>query len=132
MKKILLYSAASLLMFSSCALNINDDPNHANVGDVTPDLVLPSAENFIANALGDQMFTYAGFFAQYFEQRPEANQYNNFAELHLDEGSDTFDRCYRNIYAGAFADIDNILSKNVNGADTYACKVLRMGIPTLS
>lgn len=126
MKKILLYSAASLLMFSSCALNINDDPNHANVGDVTPDLVLPSAENFIANALGDQMFTYAGFFAQYFEQRPEANQYNNFAELHLDEGSDTFDRCYRNIYAGAFADIDNILSKNVNGADTYACKVLRM------
>ncbi|MDD7317839.1 MAG: SusD/RagB family nutrient-binding outer membrane lipoprotein [Prevotella sp.] len=126
MKKILLYSAASLLMFSSCALNINDDPNYATGGDVTPDLILPSAENYIANALGDQMFTYAGFFAQYFEQRPENNQYNNYAELHLDEGSNTFDRCYNNIYAGAFADIDDIMSKTNNPADVYVCKVLRM------
>lgn len=126
MKKILLYSAASLLMFSSCALNINDNPNYATGDDVTPDLVLPSAENYIANALGDQMFTYAGFFAQYFDQRPEANQYNNLAELNLDESSNTIDRCYRNIYAGAFADINDILSKTNVPADIYVCKVLRV------
>ena len=125
MKKILLYSTAGLLMLSSCALNINDDPNNATGGDVTADLVLPSAENYIADALGDQMFNYAGFFAQYFEQRPEANQYNDLAELNLNESSNLIDRCYRNIYSGAFADIDDILSKTDNTADVFVCKVLR-------
>lgn len=126
MKKILLYATAALLTLSSCSFDINEDPNYPKNKDVTTDLVLPSAENFIADALGDQMFTYAGFFAQYFEQRPEANQYNDLAELHLDEGSNTLDRTYRNLYAGALQDLQDIISRNTNTADLFACTVLRV------
>ena len=37
----------------------------------------------IADCIGDQMFNYGGFFAQYFEQAPTANQYNKLAELDI-------------------------------------------------
>lgn len=125
MKKTLIYAAAGLLLLCSCDFDINEDPNYPKDKDVTTDLVLPSAENYIADALGDQMFTYAGFFAQYFEQRPEANQYNDLAELHLDEGSNTLDRTYRNLYAGALQDLKDIMERNTNTADRFACTVLR-------
>ena len=126
MKKILLFTAAAgLLALSSCDLDINDNPNYPSPDDVTVDLMFPSVENFVADAVGDQMFNYAGFFSQYFEQMPEANQYNNIAELHLDEGSNLFDRCYRNLYAGALQDIEDILSRDNNTSDIFACKVLR-------
>ena len=125
MKKIILYVAAGLLMLSSCDLDINENPNYPKGSDVTTDLVLPAAENFIADALGDQMFTYSGFFAQYFDQRPEANQYNNYAELHLDEGSNILDRTYRNLFAGAFQDLADIVSRDKNTANAFACTVLR-------
>ena len=73
MKKIyLLLTFAAVLSLSSCNLDINDDPNYPSSTDVTPDLVFPAAENAVAAAVGDAMFNYGGFFAQYFEQRPEA------------------------------------------------------------
>lgn len=124
MKKILVYSAACLLALSSCDMDINDNPNYPNNGDVTPTLVFPSVENALAAVPGDAMFTNAGFFAQYFEQRPEANQYNDEAELHFDESSSLFDRCYRTIYAGAMMDIKDVESKTNNKADLFACKVM--------
>ena len=126
MKKILLFTAvAGLLALSSCDLDINDNPNYPSGNDVTVDLMFPAVENAVADAVGDQMFNYAGFFAQYFEQMPEANQYNDLAELHLDEGSNLFDRCYRSLYAGALQDIEDILSRDENTSDIFACKVLR-------
>ncbi len=125
MKKILLVSAMSALMLTSCNLDINDNPNYPGGGDVTPDLIFPAVENSIADALGDAMFTYSGFFAQYFEQRPETNQYNDLAELNIDESSDTFWRCYRNIFAQALQDINNIKAKDSNTADLFACTVMR-------
>ncbi|MBP3737837.1 MAG: SusD/RagB family nutrient-binding outer membrane lipoprotein [Muribaculaceae bacterium] len=126
MKKIFLFTAAAgLLALSSCNLDINDDPNYPSGGSVTVDLMFPAVENSVADAVGDQMFNYAGFFSQYFEQLPEANQYNDIAELHLDESSNLFDRCYRNLYAGAMADIEDILSRDNNTSDIFACKVLR-------
>ncbi|MBQ7690337.1 MAG: SusD/RagB family nutrient-binding outer membrane lipoprotein [Muribaculaceae bacterium] len=126
MKKILLFTAAAgLLALSSCDLDINDNPNYPTGSDVTVDLMFPAVENAVADVVGDQMFNYSGFFAQYFEQMPEANQYNDLAELHLDEGSNLFDRCYRNLYAGALQDIEDILSRDNNTSDIFACKVLR-------
>lgn len=125
MKKIFIITVAAALGLSSCNLNVNDNPNYPSSDDVTPDLVFPAAENAIADVLGDQMFNYAGFFAQYFEQRPEANQYNVLAELNLDESSNLFDRCYRTLYAGALADIKDITDRIDNTSDLYACTVLR-------
>jgi len=125
MKKIFLYTIASALLLTGCDLDINDDPNYPSSEDVTPALVFPAAENAIATCIGDQMFNYGGFFAQYFEQMPTANQYNDLAELNLDESSDLFTRCYRTLYAGALLDIKDVLDRTENTADIYACTVLR-------
>ena len=126
MKKIYLFlTFAAVLSLSSCNLDINEDPNYPSSSDVTPDLVFPAAENAVAAAVGDAMFNYGGFFAQYFEQRPEANQYNDEAELNLDESSNLFDRCYRTLYAGALADIKNVMDRTENKSDLFACTVLR-------
>ncbi len=126
MKKIFLFlTVTAVLGLTSCNLDINDDPNYPSSGDVTPDLVFPAAENAIATAVGDAMFNYGGFFAQYFEQRPEANQYNNEAELNIDESTNLFDRCYRTLYAGALADIKDVMDRTANTSDLFACTVLR-------
>lgn len=125
MKKIYLFAAAGLMMLSSCSLDINEDPNYPSNSDVTADLVFPAIENSIATAVGDQMFNYAGFFVQYWDQMPTANQYNTLAELDLDEGSDLFNRCYSNLYAQALEDVEDVLSKTQNTSDIFAAKVLR-------
>ena len=125
MKKINVLAAAGLLMLSSCDLDINQDPNYATGAQITPELQFPSVISAIADASGDQMFNYGGFFAQYFEQMPEANQYNDIAELNIDESKDVFNRCYNNIYAGALMDIEDIKTKTTNTANLFACQVMR-------
>ena len=126
MKKINVLAAAGLLMLSSCDLDINQDPNYATGAQITPELQFPSVISAIADASGDQMFNYSGFFAQYFEQMPEANQYNDLAELNIDESKDIFNRCYSNIYAGALMDIEDIKTKTTNPSDLFACQVMRV------
>ena len=125
MKKIYLLAAAGLMMLSSCDLDINENPNSPSNSDVTADLVFPAIENSIATSVGDQMFNYAGFFAQYWDQMPTANQYNDLAELNLDEGSDLFRRCYQNLFAQALEDVEDVLAKTDNTSDIFAAKVLR-------
>ena len=126
MKKIfLLMFAAGMMALTSCDLDINENPNFPSSSSITADLMFPAVENSIADVLGDQMFNYGGFFAQYFEQAPTANQYNDLAELNIDEGSDLFNRCYSLLYAGALADIKDIMTKTDNKSDLFACTVMR-------
>ena len=123
MKKYI-YIAASLLL-GACSLDINENPNFPASADISADLIFPAVENGLAACIGDQMFNYGGFFAQYFEQMPEANQYNDLAEYNLDEGSNLFDRCYRTLYAGVLQDVNEVLAKTDNAADQFAATVLR-------
>ncbi|MGN0069691.1 MAG: SusD/RagB family nutrient-binding outer membrane lipoprotein [Prevotella sp.] len=127
MKKLFLYSATAAFMMTlaSCDLDINDNPNYPANGDVNPTLEFPAVENAIAVVPGDQMFTLGGFFVQYFDQRPEMNQYNTIAELHFDESSDLYNYCYRALYAGALADIKDIESKTDKPANLFACKAMK-------
>ena len=125
MKKIYLLAAAGLMMLSSCDLDINQNPNYPTGADISPELQFPAVISAVADASGDQMFNYGGFFAQYFEQMPEANQYNDIAELNIDESKDVFNRCYNNIYAGALMDIEDIKTKTTNTANLFACQVMR-------
>ena len=125
MKKIYLFAAAGLMMFASCDLDINDNPNYPSPSDVSADLVFPAIENAIADAEGDQMFNYAGFFVQYWDQMPTANQYNKLAELEIDEATDLFNRCYSTLYAGALEDVEDVISKTTSTSDVFAAKVLR-------
>lgn len=124
MKKILLFALAGMVL-TSCDMDINDDPNYASAEDITPSLQFPAVINAVAATTGDQLFNYAGFFVQYFDQRPEANQYNTLAELDIEETTDLFIRPYRVLYAGALQDIKEVASKTTNTADLFINQVMR-------
>lgn len=126
MKNNFIYIFIIGLMLSSCDLDINDDPSYPSNSAITADLEFPAVQNYIVATSSDIMFNYAGFFAQYFEQMPEANQFNGYAELSISESSSTIDNAYRNLYAGALQDIEDIKSKTTNTADLYAATVMRV------
>lgn len=125
MKKTFLYTALIAGLLSSCDLNINDDPNYPGNEDVTPDLIFPAVEGSIAAAVGGDIHNYAGFFAQYYDQKPESNQYNALAQYLFNESSATLDYSYRILYAGALMDAKEVLDKSENEADRFATTVLR-------
>lgn len=84
MKKILLYaSLATTALFAGCDLNINDDPNYPMNDQVTADLIFPSISASIASAVGGEIYNYAGFFAQYYEQKPESISITLYVNIHL-------------------------------------------------
>ncbi len=125
MKKIFILSFVALATLSSCgSLDINDDPNHPS-SNVTADLIMPAVQNSIATVTGDGMYNTAGFFVQYFEQAPVANQYNKYTWYQLTADDNMSDRWYRTIYAGALQDIEEIKSKTKNTADLFAAAALR-------
>lgn len=124
MKKIVFFALAALLTVS-CDMDINDNPNYPSASDITPSLQFPAAINAVAACTGDAMFNYAGFFVQYFDQRPEANQYNDLAELNIEETSDLFIRPYRVMYAGALQDLKEVAEKSTNTADLFITQVMR-------
>jgi hypothetical protein len=126
MKKIQLYGLLAACCLASCSLDINEDPNHANGDNVTYDLVFPSIENSIAATVGGQMFNYGGFFAQYFEQLPESNQFNKLAEQNFQPSDALFSRCYSSLYSGALTDAQDVLNKTKSSADKFAATVLRV------
>lgn len=125
MRKILFLTAVGALCLSGCDMDINENPNYPENGSVTADLIFPAIENAIAATTGDAMFNYGSFYAQYFEQRPEQNQYNDIVEQRLQESSQLIDRSYRTIYAGALQDIEDVKSKVSTPADLFAATVLR-------
>ena len=123
MKKIILFVSLAAFL-TGCSLDVNTDPNYPS--SVSASLVLPAAQNAIATVVGDGMYNYAGFFAQYYDQMPESNQYNTITEYNFTEQSSLIDRSYRTLYAGALEDLDVVLKDaNATAADRYAATVLR-------
>jgi len=96
MKKIL-FLLAIALGFSSCQnwLNINQNPNTPT--DVPASLILPQAEAGLAVRVGGNLFNTGGFFVQYWEQAPEANQYNNLSIFNLT--AEYFNNDYSELYS---------------------------------
>ncbi|MDR1745913.1 MAG: SusD/RagB family nutrient-binding outer membrane lipoprotein [Tannerella sp.] len=124
MKKIYLIWMTIALCGCNEWLDVNDSPNRPT--DVSADLILPSAENFIATRLGGTIFNYCGFFAQYWDQGPVANQYNTEAEYRF--GISFFDNDYNSLYAGALQDLESVRSKALETDDAgnyFAATVLR-------
>ncbi len=122
MKKIF-YSILLTFAFAGCDLDVNTDPN--NPSDVPVSLVLPAAQNTIAACVGDGMYNNAGFFAQYFDQVPDASQYVAISEYTFTQQSDLLNRPYRNLYAGALEDLDIVIKKATSSSDVFAATVLR-------
>lgn len=124
MKKIFLLVSAAVVL-ASCDMDINDNPNYPSADDMTSELQFPAAVNALATTCGDALFNHAGFFVQYFDQMPEANQYNTLAELNIDEASDLFLRPYRVLYAGALQDLKEIADRSTNTLDLFVAQVIR-------
>ncbi|MFI3280680.1 MAG: SusD/RagB family nutrient-binding outer membrane lipoprotein [Rikenellaceae bacterium] len=123
--KIYLLALCVSALFTSCDLDINTDPTTPDNDSITPDLLFPSVQNFVAAASCDVMFNYAGFFAQYYDQMPDANQFNGITWQNITESDQTIDRAYSGLFAGALQDIEDIKSKTSNTADLLAATALR-------
>lgn len=125
MKKYILTLCSALFLLNSCDLDINDSPNYPDSSTITPDLLFPSVQNFVAATSCDVMFNYAGFFAQYFDQNPGSEQFLAMSQLNIKESDDIMQRAYYNLYAGALPDIQDIMAKTTNKADIFAATVMR-------
>lgn len=123
MKKKIIILAALVLGLTSCSLDINTDPNYP--ATVTPKLLLPSAQNFIAWTVGNGMYNHAGFFAQYYDQLPESDQYGVLTEYDFTESNQIMDKPYSQLYAGALMDLSKVLEGEISPADRYAVSILR-------
>ncbi|MFW6327094.1 MAG: SusD/RagB family nutrient-binding outer membrane lipoprotein [Bacteroidota bacterium] len=108
MKKLFLIFIIPLFL-TSCEewLDVNTDPNTPS--DVPPELMLPAAEASIATRLGGNLFNFSGFFAQYWTQAPEANQYNKIDNY--DITGPFLNSDYTELYAGALNDLEIIREK---------------------
>lgn len=105
MKKIIMAMILTAgLTGCSDYLDVNQDPNYPIT--VPSELIIPSAQAFIAGTVGGDMYNFGGIFAQYLEQTPEANQYNVLTEYRFT--TDMFGTCYSNLYAGALKDLNNV------------------------
>jgi hypothetical protein len=126
MKK-LLYILLPALLLAGCSdwLDVNESPN--NPTDVPVELVLPAAENAIATRLGGTIFNYCGFFAQYWDQSPVANQYNTEADYSF--LNSLFDNDYSVLYAYALEDLEVVRTKSEEAGEYgnyFAATVLRV------
>jgi len=115
MKKIFLSLIVLSLIFTGCKewLDVNTDPNVPT--EVSTDLILPGAEASLAVRLGGNLFNLGGFFAQYWTQAPEANQYNDWTTY--DFKTDFLDDDYLELFAGGLNDLERIRTDATTSED---------------
>jgi len=118
MKKIfiLINTFIILFAFTSCEewLDVNTDPD--NPTEATVELVLPAAEASVAVTMtGNGLFNLGGFFAQYWDQNPTANQYNDQSQYALE--SDDYNAVWEEFYAGALNDLEFVRTESEAAED---------------
>lgn len=125
MNRFIITLSSLALIFTSCELDINDNPNYPDSGTISADLVFPNAQLGLVATISDNMFNYAGFFAQYFNQLPESQQFDAISENRINVSDQVFDGAYRTLYSGVLADLEDVKKKTTSTADLLAVAVLR-------
>lgn len=125
MNRFIISLTGLALLFTSCDLDINEDPDYPASENISADLVFPSAQVGLAAVVCDDMFNYAGFFAQYFNQLPESQQFDALSENRVAISDQVFDNSYRTLYSGVLADLEDVKKKTSNTADLLAAATLR-------
>ncbi len=86
MKKLFIISAITLgLGLTSCSdyLDINQDPNSPQEGDMTSSIMMPAAEMNLVATFGDFMRITGGYFAQYYAQTFGTSNYLDFSQFKM-------------------------------------------------
>lgn len=98
MKKIILTAVIALSMaFTSCDdyLDINNDPQSPNSGNLTPSLIFPGAEMAFCNAYGDYFRIVGGYFAQHSAQQFGTSNYLDYSKFMM--SATRSDRAYQQL-----------------------------------
>jgi len=126
-KKILFIATALLLIgVGGCRkqLDINQNPNVAQ--EVTPALLLPTAQLEIGSALGVDMNNNGSIWVQYWTQSPSASQYRTLERYQ--PTASTYDRVWGLFYTSALPDLKqmNKLATTANLKQYQAISMLLM------
>lgn len=111
------------LMLQGCDnyLDVNEDPN--NPSNVSVDLVLPAAQaSVVIVTRGAEISTLGGFWAQYYTQSPECQQYQDIDQLRIT--TDWADRLWIEAYAGGLNDLKNVYTRSDNNSYKLIAEVL--------
>src|SRR5689334_4311025 len=100
-KNIIMSAAlAGMLLFTGgCQkefLDVNNNPN--NPSDATVELVLPTAQGYIAYTMGNQFQVIGGILSQYWTQGSTASQYLDFDAYKIN--ATDMDRPWQQMYSG--------------------------------
>lgn len=98
MKKIILTAVIALSMaFTSCSdyLDINNDPQSPNTGNLTPSLIFPGTEMAFCNAYGDYFRIVGGYFAQHSAQQFGTSNYLDYSKFMM--SATRSDRAYQQL-----------------------------------
>ncbi len=118
-KSIVLASVLIVGTITSCKkdyLDINQNPNYP--ANVEVEQLLPSAQLAIAHAMGNNLQTYGGLWAQYWTQNPSSSQFKTFEQY--SPAANDFDATWGILYADALQDLKIIENKaTAEGRSNY-------------
>jgi hypothetical protein len=119
-KQSIIKSAVGLLAvlslsFTGCKkfLDVNTNPNQSS--NVTPDLLLPTAQAELASVLGVQYQVYGSIWSEYWTQSTVASQYKAVDQYLVNNTA--FDRCWQYLYAEAMTDLQKVIDQG--GVEKY-------------
>jgi len=84
-KKYLIVIIAGCSLASSCkkVLDVNTDPDNANTGQATPQLVFPTALASSAGRIGGDLAILGGIWSQHYTQNTTSSQYRAIDAFNL-------------------------------------------------
>lgn len=114
-KKISIYTATAIMLMGagSCKKDFLDvNTNEVNPEKVDVKFALPSAQSFLGYTVGNQLSVVGGFWAQYWTQGPNANQYTSLDQYVYN--ATEADRPWTALYAGTLSDLRFIYEQGKN------------------
>lgn len=110
MRKLYLFGIVLLsMMFSSCELDINRDPNYPT--EVEADKYFTSGQMWAASVVGGDLQLLGGIWAQQYAQHAGSNQYTGIDSYNLPNNSTYMTRSWGALYAGALPDFQLAMQK---------------------
>lgn len=101
---------AAMLLFTSCELDINDDPSYPK--DASVEMLLPSAITWSSVRLGCDLQLIGSCWSQFYTQENSSNQYNTLVSYNITASN--YNGVWNDIYSGGLADLKQIIRKAEN------------------